>query len=167
MDGSVDDQHEQGQQEQHEDEQEWEEGNNDGGGFPPSRQPDAPSSVSATQLLGSSMVTESQSLEAVQDDHLRTQRVSRVVSPTREVLWRGSDLHISVQDIIFLHVEGQRETARDSERQRETARDSERQREGPSICLLARCGFNPAEASRPIFSKSTNGKWFARIAWQP
>ncbi|KAL2044546.1 hypothetical protein ABVK25_012399 [Lepraria finkii] len=101
---------------EHEEGQEWE-GNSGGGGrggFPPSREPDAPSPASTTQLLESGTDTERQSQETVHA-HLRIRSASRVVSLAREVMRSHSESHVSVQDITFLHIEGQRETARGPE----------------------------------------------------
>jgi hypothetical protein len=108
---------EQQEQEQEKEGQEWEEmsSGGGGGGFPPSRQPDAPIPTSTIQLLESGMISERQSPEAVPDHHPGTQSASRIGSPTREAACTRSGPCVGIQDITFLHVEGERETARGPE----------------------------------------------------
>ncbi len=105
-DGSVEE-----QQDQVEAEQEREGTIGDGGRFPPSRQPEAPISTSTVRILESSLVSARQSPKVVQVYHARTQTTSPIMFPAREVARTESGSCISIQDITFLRVEGQREAA--------------------------------------------------------
>jgi hypothetical protein len=83
----------------------------DGGRFPPSRQPEAPISTYTVRVRESGLVSTCQSPEVAQSHYARTQTTSPIMSPAREVACMESRSYISLQDITFLRVEGQREAA--------------------------------------------------------
>jgi hypothetical protein len=88
------------QQDQEKEEQEREGTNNDCSSFPPSRQPEA--------LIPASTVPVP---EVVQGCRTQTQTASLIMLLAREVACTESRLCISIQDITFLRVKGQREAA--------------------------------------------------------
>ena len=96
-------------------EKEWQETNSGGDGSIPSRQPDAPIPTSTIQLLEPGLFPDRQSPEDVPNHHPGTQSASQIVSPAREVACTPSGPCVSIQDITFLHIEGQRETAYEPE----------------------------------------------------
>ena len=98
------------QLEQENEEQQREETNSDSGSVASSRQPEAPILPSTIRVLEHSMIPERQSPEAVRDCCLRTQGASRNMSPAREAACTERRPCVSIQDITFLHVEGQRAT---------------------------------------------------------
>jgi hypothetical protein len=57
------------------------------------------------------MIPEFPSPEAVPDRYTGTQSASRLVSPADKDACTGSGPCVSIQNITFLHIEGQRETA--------------------------------------------------------
>jgi hypothetical protein len=93
------------------DEQEREGTIGDDGSFPLSRPPEAPISTSTVRVLESSLISARQNPEVVQGYHARTQTASPVMLPAREVTRTESRSCISIRDITFLRVEGQREAA--------------------------------------------------------
>ena len=101
------------QLEQENEEQEWEETNSDSGSVAPSRQPDSLIPASTIRVLEYSMISERQSPEAVRDCCPRSQSASRNMSPVGEVACTERRSCVSIQDISFLHVEGQRATPYD------------------------------------------------------
>jgi hypothetical protein len=99
------------QQDQEKEEQEREGTNNDGSSFPPSRQPEALIPASTVQVLESSLISQRRSPEVVQGYRTQTQAASSIMLPVREVACTDSGSCISIQDITFLRVKGQREAA--------------------------------------------------------
>jgi hypothetical protein len=99
------------QQGQEKEEQEREETDNDGGSFPPRRQPKALIPTSIVRVLESSLTLARRSQKVVQGCCTRTQTASPITSPAREVACTESGSCIGIQDITFLRVEGQREAA--------------------------------------------------------
>ena len=110
-DSVVEDSHEQQpEKEEHgKVEKEWQETNSGGDGSIPSWQPVAPIPASTIQLLEFGLCSDHQSPDAVPNHCSGTQGASEIMSPAGGFACAGSGPCVSIQDITFLQVEGQRD----------------------------------------------------------
>ena len=96
-------------------EKEWQETISGRDGSIPSRQPDASIPASTIQLLEFGLCSDHHSPDAVPNHCPGTQGASQTVSPAVKFANAGSGPSVNVQDIAFLHIEGQRDAVGEPE----------------------------------------------------